>query len=142
MDYLVFEFDRLTPAQRATYITRGVNNQYVHRLNKRESWYKLEDKPTFDRIFAKYLHRDWMLLTEGTAEDFAAFLGKHDRIVCKPVDATCGRGIVMYHREEISDPAQLYEQLKAGGQVLVEEYVVQHRSSPTFTTGRSIPSAW
>ena len=33
MDYLVFEFDRLTAAQRATYITRGKNNAYVRLLN-------------------------------------------------------------------------------------------------------------
>ena len=37
MDYLVFEFYTLTAAQRATYITRGVNNRYVSLLNPREN---------------------------------------------------------------------------------------------------------
>ena len=126
-DYRLFEFDSLTPAQRATYVTRGKNNEYVKRLNPKEHWGMLEDKTSFLRRFDGLHGRDWLDLREATAEDFAAFLTRHPRYVVKPVDGTCGRGIELLEAGT-EDPASRYETCRQNGQVLVEEYVVQHET--------------
>ena len=126
MDYIVFAFYNLNKAQRATYITRGVNNGYVRRLNTRESWYKFEDKPTFNKLFAEYMHRNWIDLSQASLEEFTQFLEGKERIVCKPVDATCGRGIIFLNKEEFGEPEVLYQRLKENKQFLVEQFVVQH----------------
>ncbi len=126
MDYLVFEFYTLNSAQRATYITRGVNNRYVKTLNSPEYWDLFNDKIAFNRRFSAYLHRDWLNLQEASLGDFEAFLQGKEKIVAKPVDASCGNGVVIPQGEELKDPAALYARLKANGQVLVEDFVVQH----------------
>ncbi|MBR5485966.1 MAG: hypothetical protein IKV41_05595 [Oscillospiraceae bacterium] len=126
MDYIVFEFYKLNAEQRATYITRGVNNNYVKRLNTRESWYKFEDKPTFNKLFAKYMHRSWIDISQKDEQEFSEFLQGKERIVCKPVDATCGKGIIFLNKDEFGDHKELYNKLKSNKQYLVEEFVVQH----------------
>ena len=73
MDYLVFEFDRLTAAQRATYITRGKNNAYVRLLNPRENWHILEDKVEFLKRFEGIHGREWIDLRETDEAGFESF---------------------------------------------------------------------
>ena len=124
MDYLVFEFERLTPAQRATYITRGVNNGYVRLLNPKEGWHELEDKCEFLRAIGPLAGRDWLDLRSCSDEEFAAFCDKHGKFVVKPIDATCGRGVEF--PENVADPAAFRKACLERGQVLAEEYVVQH----------------
>ena len=124
MDYLVFEFDALTPAQRATYVTRGKNNAYVSRFNPKEHWHILEDKAAFLAKIGPLAGRDWLDLRTDSLEQFRAFCEKHRKFAVKPLDATCGRGIEF--PENVTDPDALYAQCKESGQVLVEEYVVQH----------------
>ena len=124
MDYLVFEFERLNAAQRATYITRGVNNGYVRRLNPKEGWSLLEDKCEFLRRIGDLAGRDWLDLRDCTDEQFADFCQKHTKFVVKPIDATCGKGVEF--PEAVADPAAFRQTCLQNGQVLAEEYVVQH----------------
>lgn len=135
MDYDVFEFDRLNKEQRKTYITRGVNNYYVQVLNNRDYWDRFEDKITFNRLFSPYLHRDWIYLKEATADEFAAFLKDKEKVIAKPVDATCGRGILLLEKDQFEHPKELYGRLTMGGQLLVEEFVVQHHEMARIYPG-------
>ena len=124
MDYLVFEFEKLDAARRETYITRGVNNGYVRQLNPKEGWQALEDKCEFLRLIGPLAGRDWLDLRSCTDEEFGAFCGRHGKFVVKPIDATCGRGVEF--PEGITDPAAFRKLCLERGQVLAEEYVVQH----------------
>ena len=126
MDYLVFEFYRLNDAQRATYITRGKNNDYVRRLNPREHWHILEDKVEFLKRFDGLHGRDWLDLREADEAALLAFAARHPKFVAKPVSGTCGRGVEFFELSPESRVEGLYGMLQAGGQFLVEEYVVQH----------------
>ncbi|MBC8584705.1 sugar-transfer associated ATP-grasp domain-containing protein [Youxingia wuxianensis] len=126
MDYWVFEFETLTPAQRATYITRGQNNRYVRLLNKKESWYKISDKVNFLKIFDGYHGRDWMDLREHTPQEFEVFCQQHSKIVAKLLDGSCGRGIEFFETGDKSKIVGLYDMLLAGKRYLVEEYLTQH----------------
>ncbi len=126
MDYLVFEFYTLTAAQRATYITRGVNNRYVSLLNPRENWHLLEDKVEFLKRFDGFHGRDWVDLRVCGKEGFEAFCKKHSQMVAKPLDGTCGRGVEFIEQSEKSEIVGLYEMLMQGGQYLVEAFIVQH----------------
>lgn len=125
MDYLVFEFYNLTPAQRATYITRGVNNYYVHLLNPREYWHILEDKVEFLKRFNGFHGRDWLDLRETDCLTFETFCQQHPKIVVKPLAGTCGHGIEFFDTTTQDLPA-LYDVLKQNQQYLVEELIIQH----------------
>ena len=72
-DYRLFEFESLTPAQRATYVTRGKNNEYVRRLNPPQYWNLLSDKTEFLRRFDGLHGRLWLDLRQAGFEEFEAF---------------------------------------------------------------------
>ncbi|MCI8649002.1 MAG: hypothetical protein HFG20_02690 [Anaerotruncus sp.] len=126
MDYLVFEMYSLNAAQRSTYITRGKNNEYVRQLNPQQHWHLIEDKVEFLKRFDGFHGREWLDLRECDAAGFEAFCIAHPKFVAKPLEGTCGKGIEFFEISEKSKIAGLYEMLKAGGQYLVEEYIVQH----------------
>lgn len=127
LDYRLFEFERLSPAQRATYITRGRNNAYVKRLNAPSGWHKFDDKTAFLQLFNGLHGRGWLDLRQADAQALAAFCAAHPNIVVKPVDGICGRGIDFYR---VDNPAQqaaaLHATLLQRNQVLVEQRVEQH----------------
>ena len=126
MDYLVFEFYRLNSRQRATYITRGKNNAYVHKLNPHQYWHLLEDKVEFLQRFDGLHGRDWIDLRQTDEAGFLDFIRRHPKFVGKPVSGTCGRGIEFFEISPESRVEGLYQMLRSAGQVLVEELIVQH----------------
>ncbi|NLT58643.1 MAG: hypothetical protein GXX99_06735 [Clostridiales bacterium] len=125
LDYQLFQFDRLSPAQRASYITRGVNNAYVRSLNPREDWPLLDDKALFLQHFDGWHGRAWLDLRSAGAGEFADFCAAHPQLVGKPYNGTCGRGIAFYEAAG-AEPELLRQTLLEQGQVLVEERVEQH----------------
>ena len=89
-DYLLCEFYNLTPEQRATYVTRGVNNQIVKLLNDPAYYHCVDDKTEFNRLFSDFIHRGWLDMTNAGFEEFRSFMENRERIISKPAAATCG----------------------------------------------------
>ena len=54
-DYELFEFYNMTPAQRATYVTRTVNNSVVARCNNRDYYHCFNDKTEFNTLFKDFI---------------------------------------------------------------------------------------
>lgn len=125
MDYYVFCFEDLKPHIRKTFITRGVNNNYIKSMNNREYYHLFDNKIEFNNLFNKYLKRDYLDLSNSTLEDFKKFIKKHNVFMAKPVDLQCGKGIVKIEvaKQNIDN---LYNELKNNKQILLEEYVLQH----------------
>ena len=121
MDYLVFNFEDLNAKQRSTFITRGVNNAYIKKMNQPAYYDKFNNKILFNQIFKKYIKRDFLNLQEATVEDSTQFIEKYHVIIVKPIDLQCGKGIDAC-QENVKE---LYNKLKQNGQILVEEAVVQ-----------------
>lgn len=125
-DYALCEFYDLTAAQRATYVTRGVNNRLVSLLNDKNYYHCVDDKAEFNRLYADFLHRDWLDLREADFDDFCRFMETRDVLISKPLDDACGRGIEKLERKDFSDLAAMFDHLKASGAAIAEECVVQH----------------
>lgn len=126
MDYLVFEMYALAPAQRETYITRGKNNAYVRLLNPQEHWHLLDDKVEFLKRFDGFHGREWLDLRECGEDKFNDFCSRHEKVVAKPLDGTCGRGIEFLDTTDSTVMDGLYARLREGKQYLAEEFIVQH----------------
>ncbi len=125
MDYLVFDFETLSDDQRATFITRGVNNGYIAKMNDPAYSHCFHDKTEFNEIFSDCIGRAWMRLDRESPESFAAFARRLGTLIAKPIDALCGKDIEKLTVTEETDCTALYARLVANGQLLVEEYVVQ-----------------
>lgn len=127
VDYVVFEFYRLNAKERSTYVTRGVNDRYVRAFNPKNLWSMIEFKTSFNQKFAKYIHRSWCDISDCDYNDYIAFItaGEFD-VFAKVVDGTCGHGIDIIRRSEITDFEKLYERCKSRGQFLLEEKIIQH----------------
>ena len=124
MDYALFEMYDLNRAQRKTIVTRGINNGFIKRFNDPKYMPEIEDKLKFAKNFSEFMHRDWLDMSTATREEFDGFVKKHPVFMSKPVDGMCGKGIEKINAAEYD--GDLYEHLKNGHQVILEECVVQH----------------
>ena len=125
-DYLLCGFYDLTPAQRSTYVTRGVNNRIV-RLCNDPAWYHcVEDKRSFNRIYGAFVRRGWLDMNRCTYDAFAEFMDGRDTIISKPAAATCGKGIEKLRKADFGSVKALYDHLHASGSGLIEDVIVQH----------------
>lgn len=125
VDYEAFEMYDMTEEQRAGFLTIGRNNELVLELNDPEYRKYFEDKALFNEKFDSFLKRDWMVLDGRNKEEFAGLLREKGRLIVKPLDQSCGRGIEMITYEEGIDSDALYDRLYSAGCVLAEEVVVQ-----------------
>ena len=126
VDYKIAQMYRLTDAQRATQITRGISNSIVARMNDKRYWHFFDNKTEFNALFAEQVRRGWLDLTGADRAAFAAFLQGRGDIICKPVDGSSGQGIFKCTPEDYADPDALYDRLKAAGIGIVEDKVIQH----------------
>lgn len=126
MDYMLFEFYDLTPAQRATYVTRGVNNRIVKLCNDPAWYHCVEDKRSFNRIYGKYVRRGWLDMKKCTYDEFAEFMDGRDTIISKPIAATCGKGIEKLRKGDYESLKELYDHLNESGSGLIEDFIIQH----------------
>ena len=125
-DYELWGFQDLTAAQRATYVTRGMNNRIVRLLNDPAYYHYMENKVEFNRYFSQFVHRQWLDMSAADFNAFSAFMETQDTVIAKPVDATCGEGVEKLQKSEFQDLRQMYDHLRAAGSGLVEECIIQH----------------
>lgn len=134
-DYLLCAFYDKTPAQRATFVTRGINNTVTGMLNDSAYYETFDDKEKFYTAFAPYLHRDWLPLQSASDEALNAFLEAHEVFILKPRGAACGAGVEKRNRKDFPTAQALREYGKKAGVDLVEELVVQHPDMDRMAPG-------
>lgn len=97
----------------------------MNTLNQAHDVHILENKAHFNRFFADYVHREWLLSSESTPADIASFIQRHGRVIIKPYDEMEGHGIYSIDASKINDidaeAAKLAKQ-----QVMVEQILIQH----------------
>ena len=125
-DYQEFEFHLLNKEERKTFLTRGKNNEIIKRFNDTNSFYKFEDKTIFNKMFNKFLNRNWMVIDGLNLEEFTEFIKANKTIVVKPVDGEGGEGIEKFVYDDIKNLSELYNELFENNQLLVEQWIIQH----------------
>ncbi len=125
MDYFVFNFEELSAKQRATYITRSVNNDYFLKMNDRGYYHYFMDKTQFLDRYHDFIKRDYVDLRRDSYDAYVSFVLKHPVFMGKPVDGQCGYGIEVIDSNG-RDLKELHDELYAHQQYLLEERIVQH----------------
>lgn len=132
MDYKVFAFYHLNGEQRKTYVTRGINNNLIRKLNNREYWHYFSDKVEFNRAFAPYLHREWVSFANLTPEQLETFVGRKPFVIAKPLDSCCGKGVEKIDPKQFSSVEELYHHLQAIQCGILEDCIIQHEQLSTL----------
>jgi hypothetical protein len=125
-DYVDYDFAILSRAERATYMTHPVSNQIAQKYAHPADQHLFHDKLEFDRVFDRYLRREWMVVEEDNADALRAFTERLGTIVTKVPVSQAGLGVHRYHAAEIEDWAAFHRGLRDRGELLVEEVIVQH----------------
>lgn len=126
-DYQLCEWYNLSDAQRATYVTRGINNTIVSLLNDKEYYHIIDNKIEFNNNFSSFLGRKWIDMTKADIDEFKAFLEGLDVIISKPADEACGRGVEKLTVSDFASEEELFAHLKNINSALAEECIVQHK---------------
>lgn len=126
-DYFLFYFENLNKKQRSTYITRGVNNNYLRYLNNRDYYKYFRNKVLFNDKFKEFIKRDYLDLNQASIDDFKEFTSKHNTFIVKPIDDTGGHGVEKITINKSTHINSLYKDLLNNNQALVEECVIQHK---------------
>ncbi len=126
-DYELCEWYNLNEKQRATYVTRGINNRIVSLLNNKEYYHILDNKIEFNNAFEKYLGRKWIDMSTATLDSFTEFLNGLSVIISKPVAEACGRGVEKITIADYESPKTLFDYLKSINSGLCEDCIVQHK---------------
>lgn len=140
MDYFEFEFYLLNKEERKTYLTGKYNNDIVKKYNKKEDWHYLDDKGEFNKIFKKYLGREFIDLREASFKEFKEFISDKDKIVCKPIDNCGGKGIdiITIDKSKLKNEyntLKIYNAIMKKEQYVLEEYIYQHKDLNKLYSG-------
>ena len=124
-DYQEFEFYNLNSKERKTYLTRVKNNAIVRMFNDKEIAKKFDDKVKFNKIFNKYLKRDWLYL-DNNYEEFVKFCESKKDFIAKPVGGFGGEGIELIKVDK-KNYKKTYEYLVSNNKLLIEEKIIQNK---------------
>lgn len=98
----------------------------VARFNDKHFVKYFDNKYLFNKFFFKWVHREFLYLSESTYEQYLSFLADKTAVVVKPLDNWQGKGIYKQDVRIMQTKGRvLYEQMKAQN-CMLEEVVVQH----------------
>ncbi|MBB2976969.1 hypothetical protein FHX49_002561 [Microbacterium endophyticum] len=125
-DYVDYDFAILTRAERATYMTHPVSNQLSQKYDDPAYRHIFHDKLEFDRVFAEYLRREWLVVEPGNADAVQELTQRLGTIVTKEPIGQAGTGVHRYHAADVTDWADFHAGLLSRGELLIEEVINQH----------------
>ncbi len=125
-DYVDYDFAILNPEERATYMTHPVSNRIAEQYADPEFRHIFHDKVEFNKHFADFLGRDWLVLDETNVDALKDFMTKHGTVVVKTPMGSAGSGVFRYTADDVKDWAAFHQELLGQGRVLIEEVIQQH----------------
>lgn len=123
-DYFCGKFYEKTFGQRVNYITQFRKDALAKQYNDKEMGERVDNKASFDAMFEKYLHREWLDVDKSTMEEFQAFTERHEEFFVKAVNTSGGNSI---WKCNISKEKRTLKQLKKKMKgCILEEPIMQH----------------
>jgi hypothetical protein len=130
-DYFSYEFHRLKLSARKAFIGERHGVKMTGILNDANDIINFKNKIVFNRVFAIYLHRDWLSMIDCTFNEFCDFCAAHSDYIKKPMNKLGGAGIEKHTISKDSNLLELYNKLK-GDNCLIEEIIIQDKVTASF----------
>lgn len=134
-DYLEFDFAILSRAERATWVTSPLALELSKTYDDPAFVHHFHDKIAFNRLFDRFLGREWLDLAEADGAALQAFGRRHPVLIGKKPVSKSGMGVSRYHAAEVADWDAFRAELVERGETLVEEGIVQHPALEAIAPG-------
>lgn len=131
IDYFDFEFYNKPFAIRSNFRTARHHTPTRIICNEPFAMELLSDKSETNKLFADFLHREWIYTRNCTFEEFETFVGKHSHFFSKPVNGSLGKGGEIIIIDSSQKLNELFTRLKERNRIL-EEIVTQHEEIASF----------
>lgn len=128
VDYMKCNVINLKDEDRKDLFTGENYKKLLHYLNPIKYRITMDDKIVCNKIFNKYLKRDYIDLRVKTINEFKDFLKNKENVFAKLVDGFGGDGVKKIKVKEINDFDKLYNELLNNRQFLIEEEIRQHKT--------------
>lgn len=125
-DYIIFEFWNLTPEQRDTYLTRFRSKKLVTLMNDPEYNHFFENKNEFNKLFKKYIGREFVDLKTASKEEIKEFYNTREKIFAKLLDQSCGIGCELLLTKDFSNFEEFYNYIREKQFGTIEDVITQH----------------
>jgi len=117
------------------YFTHGRFRRVMPYMKSLKTRALFANKPAFNQVFARYIKRDWLYISEKTTlHEFESFIQKHQIFVAKPVNLNQGSGIWLVDSSEYSSSDVLYNLLIEKDTRLIEERIFNHKELDKFSS--------
>lgn len=125
-EYFWFGLEKLNAQARKEFVSDKIRYQIYGHLNTESGMNALKDKWKTFLALKPHFKREAMLLESDTEfEEFEAFCEEHPAFLVKPLTSNCGKGIAFYSSVEGNELHGVFDSLKAVGESIVEEQLVQ-----------------
>ncbi|MCQ2312933.1 MAG: hypothetical protein MJZ84_05740 [Paludibacteraceae bacterium] len=129
-DYMSLGFYALSDKERKKYVTTRYlfAEEFKNKFYSNKDFDLIMNKSEFNKVFAKFLQRQWLYTGEATSEQIINFLTENDTVIIKPVSSCCGEGVKILRNNICSREGSdwLIEQKKKGEYFMVEQILTNH----------------
>ncbi|MBQ2358993.1 MAG: carboxylate--amine ligase, partial [Ruminococcus sp.] len=108
------------------YVTRLISKKFNTFMNDYDYAHFLENKDEFNKLYKKYIGRDFIQFQEASKEEVREFCEKHPVLFCKMQDLECGHGCERIKTADYKSFDELYDYLKKQDFCILEENIEQH----------------
>lgn len=130
-DYFQYHFYKIRHVERQNFIVHRKRIKIVKTCNDKRNRKVFDEKKIFNKVFNKYIGRDWADTDDITYKMFKDFVRKHPAFIVKPNVGSGGVGIYIEVITQESDIKAIYYRLKKE-KALIEEIIKQHSEIMEF----------
>ena len=125
-DYFRGDYINLTKEEKDTFVTIKSFNKIVNYLNNLDYVITFNDKILFNKLFNKYIKRDYIDLRVTSLEEFTKFISNKKNVFAKNPKGEGGYQVEKINLNEY-DALKLYNKLMKKEEYLVEEEIIQSK---------------
>lgn len=130
-EYYNLRFIKRTLSNQQTFITSGSNLIAYSMMNNASYYHTYINKDEFNTVYADFMAREWIKLTEDKQRIFD-FFKRHKSVIVKPCAGDSGKGIFVIHNSSKLQETDIENIISRNGDGLVEEVLYNHPALNTL----------
>lgn len=123
-DYMSLGFWEVDEEKRCEYLTTDTlfSEEFKEKFYEDDAFNLIMNKCEFNKAYAKFLKREWICTSESD-EEIVSFLNKYEKVIMKPIQDSCGRGIRIINSGQVE---YIINEKKQNHYNLLEQVLVNH----------------